>query len=96
MSSTHLIQTCLETGHLTLPEIEEALAGTKDRKEMIAVISFIEAAIADADDEICVKGQDPTIRTEAAGAARHLRELRANFIRLTAPKPLEKKNFNDE
>jgi hypothetical protein len=80
MKSPQLIETCLEAGPMTEREIADALAGTRERKEMQAVMSLIECFIAQAHEECRVRGQAENIRTEAAGAARYLIELRLEMI----------------
>lgn len=78
-----LIETCLETGHMTEGEIAGALEGTKERKEMRAVISLIECFIAEAHTEATARGQEGRVRDEACGGARFLKDLRAEVIELT-------------
>lgn len=78
-----LIETCLETGHLTEAEIAEALEGTKERKELRAVMSLVECFIAEAHAEATLRGVDKQVRDEACGGARFLKELREELIELT-------------
>jgi len=80
MKSPQLIETCLEAGPMTEREIAEALAGTRERKEMQAVMSLIECFIAQAHEECRKRGQEARIRDEAAGAARYLIDLRDEMI----------------
>jgi len=86
MKSPQLIETCQEAGSMTEREITDALAGTRDRKEMQAMMSLIECFIAQAHEECRKRGQDPRIRDEAAGAARYLIDLRDEMIAKTTEK----------
>lgn len=86
-----LIETCLETGPLTDAEIREVLAGTRERAEIRAVMSLLECYIAEAGAEADARGVETRLRDEACGARRMLKELRAEVIEMTRPKPPEKK-----
>lgn len=79
-----LLETCLEAGPLSEKEITDALAGTRERKELLAVMSLLECFIAQAHEETRARGQEARIRDEAAGAARYLIDLRAELIEKTA------------
>ncbi len=75
-----LIETCMEAGPLTIDQIDDALSGTKDRRELKAVMSLVEYYISAAHSEATVRGQDPNLRAEAAGAAHYLKLLRSDLI----------------
>jgi len=75
-----LIETCMEAGPMTIDQIDDALSNTKDWKELKAVMSLVEYYIGAAHSEATVRGQDPTIRSEAAGAAHYLKLLRSDLI----------------
>lgn len=81
-----LIETCMEAGPLTEGQIADALEATHDTREMRAVMSLLECFIGEAHAEMTVRNQEPRIRDEASGAARYLKDLRADIIRLTARK----------
>jgi len=93
---SRLIETCLEAGPMTEREIAEVLAGTRDRKEMQAVMSLLECFIAQAHEECRVRGQDARIRDEAAGAARYLIDLRAELISKATEEEPGKEDIGDE
>lgn len=76
----------MENGVMTEPQINEALAGTKHRKELQAVMSLVECYIGQAHAEMTVRGQDARKRDEAAGAANYLRILRDDLIEKTREK----------
>ena len=86
-----LIETCLETGAMTEAEIREVLAGTRERVEIRAMMSLLECYIAEAGAEADGRGVETRLRDEACGARRLLKELRAEVIDMTRPKPPEKK-----
>jgi len=81
---------------MTEKEIGEALAGTRERREMLAVMSLIECFIAEAHAETRVRGQDQRIRDEAAGAARYLIDLRADLIVKATEKEPEQEEISDD
>lgn len=85
-----LVETCMESGGLSEAQIDETLAGTKERKEMRAIMSLVECFIAVAHAEMRVRGQEVRVRDEAAGAARYLCDLRDQIIDKTREKaPVE-------
>jgi hypothetical protein len=86
-----LIETCLETGPMTDAEMREVLADTRERVEIRAVMSLLECYIAEAGAEADARGVETRVRDEACGARRMLKELRAEMIEMTRPKPPEKK-----
>jgi len=67
-----LVETCMEAGPMTIDQIDDALSNTKDRRELKAVMSLVEYYISAAHSEATVRGQDPNLRAEAAGAAHYL------------------------
>lgn len=81
-----LVETCMESGPMTEAQIDETLAGTKERKEMRAVMSLVECFIGEAHAESRVRGQEQRIRDEANGAARFLCDLRDQLIDKTREK----------
>jgi len=81
---------------MTEREIADALAGTRERKEMQAVISLLECFIAQAHEECRVRGQEARIRDEAAGAARYLIDLRAELIAKATDKTPESEDITAE
>jgi len=81
-----LVETCMENGVLTEAQIDETLAGTKERKEMRAVMSLLECFIGEAHAETRQRGQEQRIRDEASGAARYLCDLREQLIEKTREK----------
>ncbi len=85
-----LVETCMESGPLTEDQIADALEATHETRELRAVMSLIECFIAEAHAEMTQRGQEARIRDEAAGAARFLKDLRADVIRLTARKKPDK------
>lgn len=96
MKTLQLIETCLEAGPMTEREIADALAGTRERKEMLAVMSLLECFIAQAHEECRVRGQEARIRDEAAGAARYLIDLRAELIAKATEKAPEAEDIAAE
>jgi hypothetical protein len=54
-------------------------------------MSLLECYIAEAGAEADARGVETRVRDEACGARRMLKELRAEIIEMTRPKPPEKK-----
>lgn len=90
--TTMLIETCLETGPMTAAEIAGALEGTRERKELRAVMSLVECFIAEARAEANVRGQEGRIRDEACGAGRYLQDLRRELIEVTRERKAGRKD----
>jgi len=88
--SLFLIETCLETGAMSEAEIRAALSDTRERVEIRAVMSLVECYIAEAGSVADARGVETRLRDEACGARRTLKELRAEIIEMTRPKPREK------
>lgn len=84
-----LVETCMESGPMTIEQIDRALAGTKDRQEMRAVMSLVECYIGIAHAETTKRGQDARVRDEAAGAANYLKSLRDDLLEKTHERPPE-------
>lgn len=86
--SPALIETCLESGAMTEAQIREALKGTRHWPSIRAVVSLMEAYLADAANEAEVRGQEARIRDECCGARRWLKDLRRELKELaTEPEP---------
>ena len=79
---TRLIETCMEGGPQTEPEIRRALAGHIRHDIPQAVLSWIEFRISCERQLSEVRGQDPQLRTEACAAAYALVTLRLELLEM--------------
>ena len=91
-----LIETCLESGSMTQEQIETALKGTRHWPATRAIVSLIEAYLADAAVEAEARGQDPRIRDECCGARRWLKELRHELNELATEPPADAEEEEDK
>jgi hypothetical protein len=86
---TPTVETIQQNGTFDAEELERRLAGKAHLPEVQAIISILELHMSRAGEESEVRGQDATVRTEACGAKRWLRETRAFINELLCLRPDE-------
>jgi hypothetical protein len=81
MKCLPLLETCMEGGSLTEPEIAAALAGQIRQPIALAIVSFLEWKITCERATAEARGQDAQTRTEACAAASILIETRHELLK---------------